>query len=90
MLVRGLVDACSDAGQGVDASVAEPVAGALQSEDVGVVNDAVDHRGNDRGQNGTYAVVDRPVSEASVAQLRLCGRGANDQLRLDVGRQLDS
>ena len=37
----------SDAGQGVDAAVAESVAGALQGEDVGVVDDAVDHRGGD-------------------------------------------
>jgi len=37
----------SDAGQGVVAAVAEPVAGALQREDVGVVDDAVDHRGGD-------------------------------------------
>ena len=42
-----LVDAGSDAGEGVDAAVAEPVAGAFQGEDVGVVNDAVDHRGGD-------------------------------------------
>ena len=37
----------SDAGQGVDAAVAEPVAGAFEGEDVGVVDDAVDHRGGD-------------------------------------------
>lgn len=37
----------SDAGQGVDASVTESVAGALEGEDVGVVDDAVDHRGGD-------------------------------------------
>ena len=36
-----------DAGQGVDASVSESVAGALQCDDVGVVDDAVDHRGSD-------------------------------------------
>ena len=43
----GLVGAGSDAGQGVDAVVAEPVARALQSENIGVVNDAVDHHGGD-------------------------------------------
>ena len=37
----------SDAWEGVDAAVAEPVAGALQREDVGVVDDAVDHRCGD-------------------------------------------
>lgn len=37
----------SDAGEAVDASSAEPIAGALEGEDVGVVNDAVDHRGGD-------------------------------------------
>ena len=47
MLVVGLVDAGSDAGECVDASVAEPVAGAFEGEDVGVVNDAVDHCGGD-------------------------------------------
>ena len=38
----GLVGAGADAGEGVDAAVAEPVAGALDGEDLGVVNDAVD------------------------------------------------
>jgi len=42
MLVVGLVDAGSDAGQGVDAAVAEPVAGTFEGEDVGVANDAVE------------------------------------------------
>ena len=37
----------SDAGQGVDAAVAEPVAGAFECDDVGVVDDAVDHGGGD-------------------------------------------
>jgi hypothetical protein len=37
----------SDAGQGVDAAVAEVVAGAFEGEDVGVVDDAVDHGGGD-------------------------------------------
>lgn len=36
-----------DAGQGVDASVAQAVAGAFEGDDVGVVDDAVDHRGGD-------------------------------------------
>ena len=36
-----------DAGQGVDASVAESVAGAFEGDDVGVVDDAVDHGGGD-------------------------------------------
>ena len=37
----------ADAGEGVDASVSEPVAGSLEGEDVGVVDDAVDHGGGD-------------------------------------------
>jgi len=36
-----------DAGEAVDAAVAEPVAGAFEGEDVGVVDDAVDHGGGD-------------------------------------------
>ena len=36
-----------DAGQGVDSAVAEAVAGAFEGEDIGVVDDAVDHRGGD-------------------------------------------
>ena len=42
-LVAFRVDA--DSGCGVDASAAEPVVGAMEDEDVGVVNDAVDHGG---------------------------------------------
>ena len=34
----------SDAGQGVDAAVAESVAGAFEGQDIRVVDDAVDHR----------------------------------------------
>ena len=37
----------SDAGEAVDAASAEPVAGAFEGEDVGVVDDAVDHGGGD-------------------------------------------
>ena len=37
----------SDAGEAVDAAPAESVAGAFQREDVGVVDDAVDHGGGD-------------------------------------------
>jgi hypothetical protein len=33
--------------QGVDSGVFESVAGAFEGQDFGVVNDAVDHRGND-------------------------------------------
>ena len=36
-----------DTGQGVDSAVAYSVAGAFEGEDVGVVDDAVDHRGGD-------------------------------------------
>jgi hypothetical protein len=39
---------CSDAGQAVDASPAESVAGAFEGADVGIVDDAVDHGGGDR------------------------------------------
>lgn len=34
-------------GEAVDASAAEPVAGALEGEDVGVMHDPVDHCGGD-------------------------------------------
>lgn len=34
----------SDAGQGVDSAVAQPVAGAFQREDIEMVDDTVDHR----------------------------------------------
>ncbi len=37
----------SGGGQGVDSGVAEPVAAALEGDDFGVVDDAVDHRGGD-------------------------------------------
>ncbi len=53
----------SDAGQSVDAAVAESVAGALQGEDVGVVDDAVDHRGGD----GLVAEHTAPAAEGQVA-----------------------
>lgn len=36
-----------DAGQAVDAAAAEPAVDAFQREDVGVVDDPVDHRGGD-------------------------------------------
>ena len=52
----------SDAGEGVDASVAEPVAGAFEGEDVGVVNDAVDHGGGD----GLVAEDAAPAGERQV------------------------
>jgi hypothetical protein len=42
-----LVGGGADAGEAVDASSAESVAGAFEGEDVGVVDDAVDHRGGD-------------------------------------------
>ena len=37
----------SGGGQGVDPGVAESVAGALEGDDLCVVDDAVDHRGGD-------------------------------------------
>jgi hypothetical protein len=37
----------SDAGKAVDSSAAEAVAGTFEGEDVGVVNDSVDHGGGD-------------------------------------------
>src|SRR4051812_35916422 len=52
----------SDAGEGVDATVAEPVAGAFEGQDVGVVNDAVDHRGGD----GLVAEDAAPAAEGQV------------------------
>lgn len=36
---------CSDAGQALDSPAAESVAGALEGQDVGVVDDPVDHGG---------------------------------------------
>ncbi len=38
---------CSGRGQGVDSGVLEAVAGAFEGQDVGVVDDAVDHRCGD-------------------------------------------
>jgi hypothetical protein len=59
----------ADAGEAVDASSAESVAGAFEGEDVGVVDDAVDHRGGDglvaedppQPENGRFEV---RISEA--------------------------
>ena len=51
------------AGQGVDASAAEPVAGAFEGQDVGVVDDAVDHGGGD----GLVAEDAAPAAERQVA-----------------------
>ena len=52
----------SDAGQGVDVAVAEAVAGALEVEDVGVVDDAVVHVGD-----GLVAEDAAPAGERQVA-----------------------
>ena len=46
-LARRVVASAADAGEAVDASSAEAVARSFEREDVGVVNDAVDHRGGD-------------------------------------------
>ena len=43
MVCLGCLVLCSEAGQAVDAAAAESVAGAFEGEDVGVVDDAVDH-----------------------------------------------
>ena len=48
-LALGVVAGGADAGEGVDASVPEPVAGPFEGEDVGVVHDAVDHCCSYRG-----------------------------------------
>ena len=53
----------SDAGEAVDAAAAESVAGAFEGEDVGVVDDAVDHRGGD----GLVAEHAAPAGERQVA-----------------------
>ncbi len=69
----------SDAGQS-DAAVAEPVAGALEGDDIGVVDDAVDHgRGDDLvTEHASPARPDSPVlTSVSVQQaqsLRDVGR----------------
>ena len=57
-----IAGAGSDAGQGVNAAVAEPVAGALQRENISVVDDAVDHRGGD----GLVAEHATPTGERQV------------------------
>jgi hypothetical protein len=43
----GLACGGADAGEAVDSSATEPVAGSFEGEDVGVVDDAVDHGGGD-------------------------------------------
>jgi hypothetical protein len=53
----------ADAGEAVDAFAAEPVAGAFEGEDVGVVDDAVDHGGSD----GLVAEDPAPAAERQVA-----------------------
>ena len=63
-----------DAGQGVDAAVAESVAGALEGDDVGVVDDAVDHGGGD----GLVAEHAAPAAEWQV--------GCEDQRGVFVAR----
>ena len=52
----------SYAGEAVDAASAEPVAGAFEGQDVGVVDDAVDHRGGD----GLVAEYGSPAGERQV------------------------
>ena len=61
-LVVGVVGGGSDAGEGVDAAVAESVAGAFEGEDVGVVDDPVDHCGGD----GLVAEHAAPAGERQV------------------------
>ena len=51
-----------DAGEAVDAASAEPVAGSFEGEDVGVVDDAVDHGGGD----GLVAEHASPAGERQV------------------------
>ena len=53
----------ADAGQAVDAASAESVAGAFEGEYVGVVDDAVDHRGGD----GLVTEDAAPAAEGQVA-----------------------
>ena len=54
-----------DAEEAVDAAVAKPVAGAFESENVGVVDDPVDHRGGDGlvAEHGAPAGERPPVSK---------------------------
>jgi hypothetical protein len=52
----------SDARKGVYAAAAEPVAGALEGEDVGVVDDAVDHGCGD----GLFSEHSGPAGERQV------------------------
>ena len=60
----GLVGGGADAGKAVDAASAESVAGALQGEDIGVVDDAIDHRGGD----GLVAEDAAPAAEGQVGR----------------------
>ena len=56
----------SDAGETVDSASAEPVAGAFQGEEIGVVDDAVDHRGGDclvsEGRRSSNSVISATLS----------------------------
>lgn len=72
-----------DSGQGVEASVAEPVDGAFQVEDVGVVDDAVDHGGGD----GLVAEDAAPSAEGQVGGQNQRGVlvAGGDQLEEQVG-----
>ena len=73
----------SDARETVDPTSAEPVAGALQREDVGVVNDAVDHRGGD----GLVSEHPSPTGERQVRGLdeRRVFVATRDELEEQVG-----
>ena len=72
-----------DAGQAVDAASAEPVAGAFEGENVGVVNDAVDHGGGD----GLVAEDAAPAGKRQVAGEDQRGVlvSAGDELEEQVG-----
>lgn len=72
--------------QGVDSGVLESVAGAFEGQDVGVVDDAVDHR---RGDD----LITEYVSPAGEGQVRGQNQrgvfvAAGDQLEEQVGRVL--
>jgi hypothetical protein len=77
---------CPCGGQGVDSGVFEAVAGAFEGQDLGVVDDAVDHRGRDDLVTEDVA----PAGEGQVGGQDQRGVfvAAGDELEEQVGRVL--
>ena len=82
-LVRLVVRGLADGRQGVDAPVAQAVAGAFEGQDVGVVDDAVDHRcGDDLVAEDGAPAAERPVGRQDERGVLVAGR---DELEEQVG-----